>query len=50
MPGLSDLPSWAKMETYALQSGEGGEPDFAEAELLVGTAAIVATYLARKLK
>jgi AbiJ N-terminal domain 4 len=43
-----------KLYGYASNNGrhitEGGEPDFAEAELLVGTAAIVATYLARKLK
>jgi AbiJ N-terminal domain 4 len=42
-----------KLYGYASNNGrhlsEGGEPDFAEAELLVGTAAIVATYLARKL-
>jgi hypothetical protein len=48
-PPLNDVVP--KLYGYASNNGrhitEGGEPDFAEAELLVGTAAIVATYLAR---
>lgn len=42
----------AKLYGFASNNGrhlqEGGEPDFAEAELIVGIAATAATYLARK--
>ena len=51
-PPLGDVIT--QLYGYASNNGrhltEGGEPDFAEAELLVGIAAITATYLARKSK
>lgn len=49
-PPLGDVVT--QLYGYASNNGrhltEGGEPDFAEAELVVGIAATAATYLARK--